>query len=251
MTNGYIENTLASIAAAFEMGATIVEIDIRRSRDNHLVVYHDGRLECRTNGVGAVSDQPLEYLRSLDIGHGYTHDGGETYPFRGKGIGAMPTLIEVLQTFAEQQFWIDHKDGAMETAELLGDVLETLPEAQQQRLYYWGGDETYAYIHGRIPAVTRLVGIRPQVKRCFLPYLLTFGVAGFPEECRGVGIGMPAKYAPLIWGWPYRFLRQAAESDVRFYLLIDSEEEALHNGAAPVDGVITDYIEVIGQHLGE
>jgi len=67
-THGYIENTIESIGAAFNMGATIVEIDIRRSSDDHLVVFHDWMLECRTNGKGRVSDHTLEYLKTLDIG---------------------------------------------------------------------------------------------------------------------------------------------------------------------------------------
>jgi len=74
-THEYIENTIESIQAAFDMGATIVEIDIRRTSDDHLVVFHDWMLECRTNGQGRVSDHPLAYLKTLDIGYGYTHDG--------------------------------------------------------------------------------------------------------------------------------------------------------------------------------
>jgi glycerophosphoryl diester phosphodiesterase len=40
-------------------------------------------------------------LKKLDIGYGYTADGGKTYPFRGKAIGLMPTLTEVLQAFPD------------------------------------------------------------------------------------------------------------------------------------------------------
>jgi hypothetical protein len=54
----------------------------------------------------------------------------------------------------------------------------------------------------------------------------------------------------FIWGWPYRFLRKAGEADVRFYLLIDTEEEVQAYGDAPVDGVVTDYIEVVGKYFG-
>ena len=35
-------------------------------------------------------------LEALDIGHGYTADGGATFPFRGKAVGEMPTLGEAL-----------------------------------------------------------------------------------------------------------------------------------------------------------
>ena len=29
----------------------------------------------------------LEELQRLDVGYGYTSDGGETFPFRGSGVG--------------------------------------------------------------------------------------------------------------------------------------------------------------------
>ena len=91
-THNYLENTVESIQAAFDHGATIVEIDIRPTKDNQLIVFHDWMLECRTNGQGNVIDHTVDYLKTLDIGYGYTYDG-KTYPFRGKGIGKIRTLL--------------------------------------------------------------------------------------------------------------------------------------------------------------
>jgi hypothetical protein len=34
-------------------------------------------------------------------------DGGKTFPFRGKGIGVMPSLDEVLQAFPDRSFQAD------------------------------------------------------------------------------------------------------------------------------------------------
>ena len=247
-THKYIENTIESIGAAFEMGATIVEIDIRRTSDNELVIFHDDALECRTDGEGRVSDHPLAYLQSLDIGYGYTHDEGRNFPLRGKGVGRMPTLVEVLQTFPDKRLWIDHKDGSMETAMLLVEVVGSLPEVQQGLLYYWGPEETYQYVHGEIPALTRLVGIRPQMKACLMPYWLTLGLVGFPEACQGLGIGLTPAYTRLAWGWPYRFLRALQEADARFYLMVDTEDDARAYSDIPADGIITDYIEIVGMY---
>lgn len=81
----YIENTVDSMEAAFAAGATMVEIDILRTADNHLVVFHDGDLRCKTNGTGTIGKRSLAYLRTLDVGYGYTSDGGVTFPLRGMG----------------------------------------------------------------------------------------------------------------------------------------------------------------------
>lgn len=247
-THEYIENTIESIQAAFEMGATIVEIDIRCSSDNHLVVFHDWMLECRTDGEGKVSDHPLTYLKSLDIGYGYTYDNGKTFPFRSKGVGKMPTLVEVLQTFPDKKFLIDHKDGTVGTAELLVDIIKSLPPAQQRLLYYWGPDKAYEYINTKIPSVTRFFGTRSQVKKWFMTYLLTFGLSGFPRESKDLVIGMPPRYTKLLWGWPYRFLKKVSRAGTKLYLLIDTEEDAKGFLDIPVDGIVTDYIEVVGKY---
>ena len=248
-THEYIENTIESMTAAFSFGATIVEIDIRCSSDNHLVVFHDWMLECRTNGKGRVSDYPLEYLKRLDIGYGYTYDSGKTYPFRGKWVGKMPTLVEVLQRFPDKKFLINQKDDSMKTTEILINIIKSLPLDQQRMLYYWGADKTYEYIHKEIPAVTRLFCTRHQIIKWIVPYLLTFGLSDFPEESRGLAIGMSSRYAKFIWGWPYRFLKSVNEAGAQFYLVIDTEEDAKKFSDIPIDGILTDYIELIGKYF--
>lgn len=50
----FLENTLASMAAAFEHGADIVELDVQRTADDQFAVFHDELLEYRTNGQGQV-----------------------------------------------------------------------------------------------------------------------------------------------------------------------------------------------------
>jgi glycerophosphoryl diester phosphodiesterase len=245
-THDYIENTIKSIGAAFDMGATIVEIDIRQTADDRLVVFHDYSLECRTEGEGLIRDHTVEYLQTLDIGYGYTADGGQTHPFRGDGVGLMPTLEEVLETYPDRRFWVDHKDGDLESADLLIAVIKGLPTDQQARITYWGPESIYDHIHAELPVVTRPIANRPLTKRCYLPYLLTFGLSGFPAECSGEGFGMPFAYRRILWGWPYRFLRTANRNDVRFYLLADTVREAAIASDLPVDGIITEYIEVIG-----
>lgn len=246
-THEYLENTIESIEAAFAMGATIVEIDINRTSDDQIVLFHDWMLDCRTEGSGRVNDFPLEYLKTLDVGYGYTHDDGKTYPFRGKGVGKMPTLIEVLIQFPDRKFFIDQKDGSIKTAKLLAEILKSLPEKQQELFYYWGREKNYQYIKNEIPQIKRLFCNRKQMKKWFMKYLITFGLSGFPEESRGYVMGMPPKYTKLIWGYPYRFLNKVHEADAKFYLMIDSKEEAKKFAGSPVDGIVTDYIEVVGE----
>src|SRR3989338_7242597 len=117
--HSFIENTLSSIRAAFDMGASVVEIDIRRTQDQQLVLFHDENLGCKTDGNGRVRDRTLQEIKKFDAGYYYTFNGGKTYPLRGLGVGKIPTFEEVLLEFPEGRFLIDHKDKDLETTKLL------------------------------------------------------------------------------------------------------------------------------------
>ena len=96
----YLENTISSMRAGFAAGADVVELDVHPTTDGEFAVFHDWTLDCRTDGQGVTREHSMAYLKKLDIGYGYTADGGKTFPFRGKGIGLMPTLGEVLASLS-------------------------------------------------------------------------------------------------------------------------------------------------------
>lgn len=62
------EQTLVAFERAAEGGADMIEADVRRTRDNRLVMLHDARLERTTSGAGRVADVDFDELRRLDAG---------------------------------------------------------------------------------------------------------------------------------------------------------------------------------------
>ena len=64
------ENTLRSFRRAVEVGCDLIEMDLHRTRDGHVVVIHDDTVERTTNGAGHVRDLSLAEIRALDAGHG-------------------------------------------------------------------------------------------------------------------------------------------------------------------------------------
>ncbi len=250
-THQYLENTVESIEAAFDFGATMVEIDIRPTKDNQLVVFHDWMLGCRTNGKGNVSDHTVEYLRTLDIGYGYTHDG-KTYPFRGKGIGKIKTLSEVLQRFPDKKFLVDNKSGNnLQTAQLIVEALSQLSVEQQELIYLWCADKAFEYIKSRIPWSKRLLLTRKQAKKVFIPYLLKFGFGDLPGQYKNQGLGLPANYLWFVWGWPNRLLGKVYDADMRFYIYVNNLEQAEEIAGTPINGIITDRIETLGPYFAK
>jgi glycerophosphoryl diester phosphodiesterase len=92
------ENTLASFRSARDEGAEAFELDVHRTADGQIVVFHDPTLERTTDGRGTVAGLTLDELRGLDAGSRFSPDGGRTHPFRGQDV-RVPTLREVLEEF--------------------------------------------------------------------------------------------------------------------------------------------------------
>lgn len=68
------ENTLPAFAAALSLGADEIEFDVRLTKDEKMIVSHDGTLQRISNGVGNLRDFTLEELKKLNVGvrHGWT-----------------------------------------------------------------------------------------------------------------------------------------------------------------------------------
>ncbi len=50
------ENTLPSVAAALQLGVDVVEVDVQLTADGVPVLFHDRRLDARTNGGGRIAE---------------------------------------------------------------------------------------------------------------------------------------------------------------------------------------------------
>ena len=62
------ENTLESIAKAFEIGLNFVEIDVKISKDKVPILLHDDTLDRTTNGSGLTIDYDYKSIKKLDAG---------------------------------------------------------------------------------------------------------------------------------------------------------------------------------------
>ena len=83
------ENTIPAFRKALDVGADGIELDVRLTKDEKLVVFHDRCLDRTSNGAGPVNHYTLEEARGLDAGSWF--DPG----FSGE---RPPTLDEVFES---------------------------------------------------------------------------------------------------------------------------------------------------------
>ncbi len=64
------ENSLQGIQNCIDMGVDMVEIDLKRTKDGHLVVMHDKTINRTMNGKGLVEDYTLAELKAMRLKNG-------------------------------------------------------------------------------------------------------------------------------------------------------------------------------------
>ena len=258
-THDFLENTIPSMQAAFEAGADVVEIDIHWTSDGHLAVFHDWGVACRTEADGKIETFTRAELKALDIGFGYTADEGQTFPFQGRFVGAMPMLDEVFAEFPNQRFLINLKSNSTKDGESFAAFMKAHPEWLANVYGFYGGPRAVA---GAQSAFADVNGFSTSsTKTCLVNYMKWGWMGRVPEACRATQILIPLNYARYLWGWPHKFTARmkAAGTDVHlagaYYGRragsggINTPEEAAQIPDG-FDGYIwTDRIEVIGPLL--
>jgi glycerophosphoryl diester phosphodiesterase len=87
------ENTLAAFNLAIEQGADGIELDVKLSRDGHVVVIHDPTVDRTTGANGRVKDMTLDELRTMGAGSFFADT------FKDEKI---PTLEEVFESVGKK-----------------------------------------------------------------------------------------------------------------------------------------------------
>ncbi len=215
--NPVMENTIESMRLAFEAGADVVELDVHPTTDGHFAIFHDWTLDCRTEGTGATRSHDLAYLKTLDIGFGYTADEGKTYPLRGTGVGLMPSLDEVFTAFPEGRFLINYKSRETREGDMLAAILAARPEWRPLVWSAYGGNEPTE----RASALIADLNGTPTrgAKDCLIQYFATGWTGIVPEPCRNTKVMVPINFAWALWGWRNLFLERMRQNGSEVILL--------------------------------
>ncbi len=116
----YPENTMEAFRAAVELGVDQIEIDVRVTKDDELVVIHDAAVDRTTNGSGKVIDMTLDELKKLDAGiyKGLEFEGCRI-PTLTEFMDYMATLPNMTVDFEFKEYPENIGDKAYEVAECI------------------------------------------------------------------------------------------------------------------------------------
>jgi glycerophosphoryl diester phosphodiesterase len=239
------ENTLPAFDLAARLGADAFETDVHLTADGAVVVFHDEDTERLTGERGAIEGRTLAEIGALDAAHGFSPDGGASFPLRGKGIRA-PTFAQALARYPRMRFNVDAKSDDPRLAEALArDVraagatdrvcLGSFSDAQAERLgallpeacrYLPQGAATCHVLQAKSGASGG--GCPPGYDLADLPHRM----AGMTVVDARVVSYFHARGMPVhVW-------------------TVDDEAEMRALLAAGVDGIVTDRPDVLARVLG-
>jgi glycerophosphoryl diester phosphodiesterase len=124
------ENTLSSFKRAIELGVDAVELDVRRTKDNEIVVIHNADVNKTTDGSGAVSDFTLEEIKK------FVTEKGEHIPTLGEVLDAVgkrvKILVELKETGIEEKvLGLIREKGLMENVIIISFHEEALRKVRE------------------------------------------------------------------------------------------------------------------------
>ena len=210
----YLENTTRSMERAKLLGARMVEIDIAPTRDGRIAVFHDWTVDCRTEASGGTREFSMAELKALDIGYGYTADGGKTFPFRGKGVGAMPTLEEALAALPRTPILFNFKSQSPVEADALAAALEAAGrDVEGIGDAFYGHPAPVARIAGHYPA--SWAWSVAEARECTMDYVAYGWTGVVPQSCENGTLIVPLNYQWAFWGWPNRLIARMEDAGGR------------------------------------
>lgn len=62
------ENTMVAFKKAIELGANGIELDLQQTKDGRIVIFHDKKIDKKSNGLGKIVDHDYIDLYNLDFG---------------------------------------------------------------------------------------------------------------------------------------------------------------------------------------
>lgn len=232
------ENTLPCFRLAMDLGAQALEADLQVLADGALVMFHDSNTIEQAGVDRETISYTLEEFRQLDLGWGFSPDGGATHPERGQGL-RVATLQEFLDSFPDVPVLLDVKPESPEmSAALTAFARDRLSDRDRRRLYIKSND-------AELPDVLRAIDPEPLV--------------AFSEQERGRLIGAPDLVAHLPASWidlPPVLLDLASdfatEHDHFFSAstIDDPEEMSALLARGDLDGIVTNRPDLLRDLLG-
>ena len=234
---GMPENTPLALTNAVALGASMVEMDVRRCKTGELVIMHDPTVDRTTNGKGAVTNLTFEEIRRLEV----------KWPGHPDAKVRVPTFDEAIDCLPFDGVWINCHCGGS------GVAVEVARKIKAK------GRLGHAFIAASLPAIAKARKAVPDILSCNMSRTVT-GLDAYTKP-------WPPEKSTL-------YARQTIENKCQFLQLLQpcspADAQMLHEAGVKisyfhcenpekvkalrdlgVDFILTDHIEAILPAFGK
>lgn len=150
ISGNFPENSLSAFKRCIEQGIYLIELDLQRTCDGHLIVMHDITVNRMTDGEGKISKLTLSQIKSLSL---KSRSGGSMAELTDERI---PTLSEVLAlvkgkamiNLDKAWYYRDEIHRLVSEADAFDYVLLKSGEpVQEVKEYFLSLDKKFHYMH--------------------------------------------------------------------------------------------------------
>ena len=243
------ENSLQAIQNCIDMGVDMVEVDLKKTKDGHLILMHDKTINRTTTGKGKPGDYTLAELKALRLKNGAGHKTRHQIPTFEECMllckGKIMVNVDKGYDYFKEAYAILKKTGTVNQCVMKaglpyeqvkaenGEVLDEMVFMPVVNLHKEGAEDVIdGYLEHMKPKAFELVfdNDGPEVLR-LIKKVRESGAKVFinslwPELCgghdddRAVELGEPEK----SWGWIVKQGAKLIQTD-RPALLLDYLEE--------------------------
>jgi glycerophosphoryl diester phosphodiesterase len=211
-------NTVAGIDRALDVGVDGIELDVRQTKDDQLVLYHDPVLDWDSTGTGWIENTALEAVQTARI-------GGEPVPTLAEGLEALQRRDAEVELYLEVKS-TGYTDAVIETAKAHGfeDLLTIVSFSED------------------VLAQAQTTG----VPTGYLGGVVTPGVVDAAVETDSSSV--LCHYTPFVTSW---FADQAREAALTsgVWKLGDTDQTIQNTLAAEPDVVVTNRPDLVFEQL--
>ena len=100
----YPENTMLGFRKAMELDIDGIEMDVHMTKDYHIVVCHDAKLDRTTDKTGYIYNMTLDEVREADAGIKFGEE------FKGEKIPTFEEFLELMATRPDLRLLLELKD---------------------------------------------------------------------------------------------------------------------------------------------
>lgn len=120
------ENSLAAIDSAIQMKVDIVELDVWKTKDNHLVLMHDNTVDRTTNGKGEIAQMTLAEIKQLHLKDKNGNLTEHRVPTLEEGLwcakGKIMVNLDKASGFFDEVYAVIEKTGTADMIIMKGDL---------------------------------------------------------------------------------------------------------------------------------